>query len=274
MKISGLLLLLPLLLLLSCGARIDLNGDLDGGAVADNNAGGGGGADPDPIVGAIGYQLDEDPAVIAGFGAGVAAATMSNNNQTASYSLAGAPASDLFRLAFPANFSTAPVTIDISTGKKAIECEYTFPNAVNSGGVSEAYITTCAVLESPYVGTDIAYVKLLALTNGTFSIEASVGGVLTTWSGLAHNALPSKMALEFNANTSTVTLYFDGVTQALNSNTYTPQDAIIAISIAEFTANPAGNAGSTITTRLITKAAEMTTDFSVGTVDPFGDPAP
>ncbi|MFP5492361.1 MAG: hypothetical protein ACLGG0_12725 [Bacteriovoracia bacterium] len=69
-------------------------------------------------------------------------------------------------------------------------------------------------------------------------------------------------------------VYFDGVSKGLLDDNFNPQNGIMAVVLMESGNNVVGNIGKQVSSRIITRAVDMTTNFSAGAVDPFGDPTP
>jgi len=217
-------------------------------------------------TGGIGYQLDADAVDIAALGA--SPLTMSNNYQTASYTLAGATL-DFQGAAVPAGTSTGTgALLNFSSGKKAIECQFTFPSS-GPGLGSDYYDSQCLIFKGDNSGM-IAGIALIALSNGLLRINiASADGDIQL--DVPYTSTPSRAGIELDANAGTLAFYLDGVQKVIPNSTFTPGTAFVALIIGETTENAPANAGKVISTRLITTAEDMTTNFSAGTTDPFGN---
>ena len=124
------------------------------------------------------------------------------------------------------------------------------------------------------MGGDVAGIVLAAFEDGTYrvSIRDSQGEVLS--SVLSYQSLPTRVGIEFNANTSTFKVYLDDVPQVLLRNSYTPGNYQPVMGANETITNPVGNRGLPMKIRLITTGEDMTTQFSNGANDVLGNPIP
>lgn len=223
----------------------------------------------------VGYQLDATLAEIQALDPSAVALTMSNNNQTASLTWIGAGQGGA---AAPANFMTTPQTLDLSSGKKAFECEYSMPAGLVSGysvpnGTIRSGTHSCLIYTPPF--TPVFMAEIRWGNDGTYDVKIYNGSFIEIYDeeNVSYQNLPSKIGFEFNATTQTVSIYINNVKKVLSDDSYTPQEVGIMLALSE-SADQAHiqNAGKVSTLRLITTAGDMTTNFSSGTTDPFGDP--
>lgn len=198
---------------------------------------------------------------------------MSNNYQTAKFTLT--PEYDV-SVAYPANFfyymsdpmSTPPATLDFSSGIKTFELEINFPRYDVGAVVNSLTLASLSFEEHiQIIIVNELTTYVVGVAKGNFS------NIETLWSG-THSELPVRIGVELNATTSTFKIYLDGVEYAVNDNTYVPQNLIFATD-SRVIYSPEGDDFNLISrTRLITRAAGMTTSFSSGATDPFGTPIP
>lgn len=251
--------ILSLLVLISCNGTMGTNANT--GSVPPENSPGG-----------VGYQLNATLAELQSLDPSFIGLTMSNNDQTASLTWIGASQAGM---AAPANLLTTPQTLDLSTGKKAFECEYSVPAGLVTGyagaGTVGNGILTCVILGLPF--SPLFMAEIMWFSDGTYDVTIRKGVTLIYSENVSHSNLPSRIGFEFDATAQTVSVYLDNDKKVLSDNTYTPQPVTIFMGLTEplDQANIL-NAGKVSTMRLITTAGDMTTNFSAGTTDPFGDP--
>lgn len=247
--------------------------------------------DTTPEVGGVGFQLDITPEEVAelqtlmGSGMIISKIPMSNNNQTGSYELGADGQKDHLAYGLPANIiynalnpsTPAPNAINFTSGITALEFDFDFPEIAEtpvSPNPNGILYQTIGGIVNGLMGGDIAGVVLVAFENGTYrvSIRDFQGEVFS--SVLSYQNLPTRVGIEFNANTSTFKVYFDDVPQVLSRNSYVLGSYHPVIAANETIANPVGNRGLLVKVRLITTGEDMTTQFSDGANDTLGNPLP
>ena len=232
-----------------------------------SNAGGisaqGGGPTPPPPV-SCAYPLDGDvtgspfqPMGISGVGL-----------QTATVTLAGAGSAESLG-AFPSGAFPGPLaTLDLSTGIRVVGFYPIIPAAVNQASSLAAYsagLTLATTAFSAVLGVDIT-----ATTGGLFDIVVSVGAT-TAYTATGQASVPSFIAMIFNANTSTVSVQFDGTPVSLTADSYTPDTLIAGVFVSTFVNTVAGDIGKTIGGRLATHAHDFTGDMPGGSTSVCGE---
>lgn len=195
---------------------------------------------------------------------------MTNNYQTASHTLTGAPATQFYGIAYPTGIGSGTnATLDFTTGKKAVEYELVFPQHDNSGVGCSPFSFASQFLHLSGTGA-----VLKACLDGTLALSVYINNAETTFPVASAAALPSRIGFEMDADSGTAVVYFDNVPQVLTANTFTPGSGEVAVEFVENTDSSPADTGKVVSLRLITKAADMTTNYSAGTTDPFGAPAP
>lgn len=247
--------------------------------------------DTTPEVGGVGFQLDITSEEVAelqtlmGSWMIISKMTMSNNNQTGAYIMEADQQKDRIAYGLPANIIRnavnpsvpAPNSINFSSAITALEFDFDFPEIVEtpaSPNPNGILYQTIGGIVNGLMGGDVAGIVLAAFEDGTYrvSIRDSQGEVLS--SVLSYQSLPTRVGIEFNANTSTFKVYLDDVPQVLLRNSYTPGNYQPVMGANETITNPVGNRGLPMKIRLITTGEDMTTQFSNGANDVLGNPIP
>lgn len=193
------------------------------------------------------YPLDADSTEVGSVG--FLPLALSNNDQTAAYTIDGAPASNRQAIAFQSGATGGTAsTLNLTAGKKVIQFATTMPATVGGGGIDAAYQVEHTL--STVMFATIAQVKFEVLADGTNNVYVFVGAseVLTD----SPASFPSVIDLRFDCDGGTVAVAFDGVEQTLSSNTFTPAQALPVIVVYEKTDSPAGDAGQQIVVSLRT----------------------
>lgn len=212
------------------------------------------------------YPLDADSTEVSSVG--FAPLALSNNDQTATYTIDGAPASNVQAAAFQAGAAGGTAsTLNLSSGKKVIQFATAMPATVGGGGIDAAYQVEHTL--STVMFATIAQVKFEVLADGTNNVYVYVGASVAMTDSPA--SFPSVIDLRFDCDGGTVAVAFDGVEQTLSSNTFTPAQALPVIAVYEKTDSRAGDAGNQIAVTLRTKAADITGEQPAGYTDPCGN---
>lgn len=238
------------------------------------------GADEDEIDEVVdtggGYQLDMGLEEIAEIEAMIGAPTslMGISGQMRTYAFNGS--GQAFYYALPANTfyhmvnpgTTPPARLDFSSGIRAFELEFSIPERSELGGSFEIV----GGLAYDMTSSGDAMVRFSSDENGLYYVAITGASGSLFHQAYPYASLPSRIGFELNAETSTFEVYFDGVKQTLiGDNTYSFPSYLGVIGGSEW-GMTAGNIGKVISARLITTAADMTTPFSPGVTDPFGNP--
>lgn len=213
------------------------------------------------------YPLDAGSVEVAA--AGFRTLTLTNADQTAMYTIGGAPSGNLQAIAFSAGALTAAgQTIDFSDGAKAVEWEPVMPASAGGGSASPAWQLELSLATVAF--SNIIQIKLEQLADGAKATNVYIDGGGSVYASSA--AFPTRIGIALDSATSTARVYFDDAILTLSSSTYTPAQAIAAIAVYEKTACPAGDAGKVTGATLYTESSTFTgTTYPPGTTDIGGN---
>lgn len=193
------------------------------------------------------YPLDADSTEVGSVG--FLPLALSNNDQTAAYTIDGAPASNRQAIAFQSGATGGTAsTLNLTAGKKVVQFATTMPATVGGGGATVAYQVEHTLSTIGF--STIAQVKFERDADGNSTVLVYLGAslVLTT----TPSSFPSVIDLRFDCDGGTAAVAFDGVVQSLSANTFTPAQALPVIVVYEKTDSPAGDAGQQIVVSLRT----------------------
>ncbi len=229
----------------------------------------------------IGYQLDAPPAELASIGL-TGLATMSDNYQKASITLIEnsgnetyyvLPANSIYNINDPNDDYPETKSLDFTSGIKGFEFEIDLPEQTLDGDNNNSNDGTYQLSGNffPYSDIEILTGQLRVTANsGSYYVSLDWGGQNILAESYSYSQLPQKISFEFNSQTSTFKVYFDGVNKTLTNNNYTPEKLGVGFLLGqENLSSP--NAGKIASIRLITLAQDMTTTFSSGTTDYLGN---
>lgn len=198
------------------------------------------------------YPLNASPSEVAQVGYSPLA--LSGDDQTCTYIIDGAPASNVQALAFAsgATLGTA-TTLNLTAGKKVIQFATTMPATVGGGSGTVAYQVEHTIANTAF--STLMQVKFQLDANGDKHIEVYLGATLVLSDTPA--SFPSVIDMRFDCDTSAAAIAFDGVDQTLSSNTFTPAHALAVVAVYEKTDSPSGDAGKQIVVEVRTATGEI-----------------
>ena len=210
------------------------------------------------------YPLDGD---ITGFG--FQPMTISGAGlQTATVAIAGSGTSANY-LAVPSGAFPGPfATLDLSTGIRVVGFYPTVPSAVNQAGNLPAYRGEYTLATTAF--STVLSVNITATTGGLFDIIVYVGAT-TAYTATGQASVPTFIAMIFNANTSTVSVQFDGTPVSLTADSYTPDTLVASVVVVERANSAAGDAGKVVGGTIATYAADITGTFPQGYTSVCGE---
>lgn len=204
------------------------------------------------------------------FGGSATRLTLTNDDQTGSYTIAGSLGSGSNALALPADFATTPATLDYTAGIKGIEFAVTAP-AMTGGTGDPAYEITFGLNTSDLSG-NIFTTTLSADDNGGFAVEITSDESETPiYSATGLTVAPSLFSLTLNATAGALALEIDGAPVVLGVDTLTPAEAVVSMRVQESAGVPAANAGEIVSITVRTNAGDMTGGFTAGATDACGN---
>lgn len=192
------------------------------------------------------YALNADSTEVAAVG--FLPMTLSESDQKALFALAGG-GSNRQAIAFATGAAGGTsVTIDLSTGTKAIEWAPAMPASAGGGAAVAAFQLEMNLTTQAF--SNIAQVKFETKANAAKSVQVYIGASLAYSSTPA--SYPARIGIAFDSATETAYVAFDDV-PVVSAHAYTPDDAIATIAVYEKTACPAGDAAKTVGAQLFTR---------------------
>lgn len=207
---------------------------------------------------------------------------MSENYQKASITLAqntanesyyALPANCIYNLVDPNGGYPETKSLDFTSGVKVLEFEINLPEQLFDEDNNNFNDGSYKISGNFFPPSNVGELKgriLIVSNSGQYSLSILWGTALVFSNFFSYHQLPKKIGFEFNANNSSFKVYFDGINQTLLNNSFTPEKLAIGFLLGQ-EALSSPNAGRVASIRLITLAQDMTTSFSLGTTDPFGN---
>lgn len=210
------------------------------------------------------YPLDGDitgapflPMTISGAGLQTATVAIAGGGTNANY------------LAVPSGVFPGPfATLDLSTGIRVVGFYPTVPSAVNQAGNLPAYRGEYTLVTTAF--STVLSVNITATTGGLFDIIVYVGAT-TAYTATGQASVPTFIAMIFNANTSTVSVQFDGTPVSLTADSYTPDTLVASVVVVESPYTAAGDAGKVVGGTIATDAADIPGTYPSGATDACGN---